>query len=113
MNFLEKIDMLMARNGDTVASLSRNAGIPYTTIDGLYKKGYTNTKLSTLLKLCDYFGVTLDYLVKESELAEMSLTAEEQQLVTLYRNATDAAREIAVETLQHHQKSAASDETAT
>ena len=38
MTFLEKLDALKARTGDNNASLARNSGVPYTTIDGLYKK---------------------------------------------------------------------------
>ena len=65
MNFLEKLSFLMKRNGENISTLSKNSGIPYTTIDGFYKKGYSNTKLSTLTALCDYYHVTLDYLVKD------------------------------------------------
>ena len=39
--------------------------MPYTTIDGFYKKGADNAKLSTLKKLCAYFGCTLDYLADD------------------------------------------------
>ena len=66
MNLLEKLDALKARTGDNNASLARNAGIPPTTIYGLYQKGYGNMKLSTLQAICDYFDVSLDYLAKDS-----------------------------------------------
>ena len=65
MTFLEKLDALKARTGDNNASLSRNSGIKYTTIDGLYKKGYSNMKLSTLIALSEYFHVSMDYLAKD------------------------------------------------
>ena len=66
MNLLEKLDALKKARGDTNASLARNAGIPVTTIYGLYQKGYENMKLSTLEALCDYYNVTLDYLAKDA-----------------------------------------------
>lgn len=66
MTFLEKLDALKRETGDNNASLARNANIPYTTIDGLYKKGYSNMKLSTIQTLSNYFGVPLDYLAKDS-----------------------------------------------
>ena len=65
MNFLEKLDALKATTGDSNASLSKKSGIPYTTIDGLYKKGYANMKLSTLIALSEYFHVSMDYLAKD------------------------------------------------
>ena len=67
MTLLEKLDALKAKTGDSNASLARNSGIPYTTIDGLYKKGYSNMKLSTLQALCDYFNVPIDYLAKDDD----------------------------------------------
>lgn len=46
-------------------TLSKACGIPYTTIDAFYKKGYENAKLSTLKKLAQYFDTTIDYLMRE------------------------------------------------
>ena len=65
MSFTDKLDMLMAKNKINKSILSREADIPYTTIDGFYKKGADNAKLSTLKKLCSYFGCTLDYLADD------------------------------------------------
>lgn len=62
MNLLEKLDLLMANKGINRSELSKLSGVPYTTIDGLYKKGYDNAKRSTLLKLSDFFGISLDAL---------------------------------------------------
>lgn len=63
MNFLEKLDFLMGRDGLNKSTLSQASEIPYTTIDGWYKKGYEGLKLPTLRKLAAYFGTTLDYWV--------------------------------------------------
>ena len=49
MNFLEKLDMLMAAQGLNKRKLSHLSGVPYTTIDGFYKRGYENAQLSNLL----------------------------------------------------------------
>lgn len=64
--FLEKLDLLMEQKGINKNILAKESGVPYTTIDGFYKKGYENAKLSTLKKLCLYFNVTLDYLMDDS-----------------------------------------------
>ena len=63
MSFLDKLDSLMAQHGLNNHSLSIQSGIPYTTIDGWYKKGYDNAKLSTIKKLAEFFNVPLDYFV--------------------------------------------------
>lgn len=61
MNFLEKLDFMINRYGLNKRSLSIKSGIPYTTIDAWYKKGYENLKLSTLRKLCSFFNTSLDF----------------------------------------------------
>lgn len=66
MNLLDRLDSLMEANGEKPADLAKNAGIPATTIYGLYNKGYKNAKITTIIKICDYYGVTLDYLIKGS-----------------------------------------------
>lgn len=63
MNFLEKLDLLMKEKGISKSVLSKESGIPYTTIDGFYKKGYENAKLSTIKKLSRYFNITMDELI--------------------------------------------------
>lgn len=65
MGLTDKLDLLMAERKINKAELARESGVPYTTIDGFYKKGSENAKLSTLKKLCSYFGCTLDYLADD------------------------------------------------
>lgn len=66
MNFLEKLDYLMGKKGLNKSKLSKLSGVPYTTIDGFYKKGYENTKISTIQKLAIALDVSVDYLVDDS-----------------------------------------------
>lgn len=65
MNMLEKLDYLMGHMGLNKHSLSENSGIPYSTISNFYKLGCDNMKISTLIKLSDYFNVPIDYLVSD------------------------------------------------
>ena len=55
--------------------LSKEAGIPYTTIAGFYTKGTDNIKLSTLKKLSAYLGCTIDYLADDSHGQPTTLAA--------------------------------------
>ena len=66
MGLTDKLDLLMKERNINKADLARESGVPYTTIDGFYKKGSENAKLSTLKKLCAYFNCTLDYLADDS-----------------------------------------------
>ena len=67
MDFLEKLDYLMKEKKLNKSKLSVLADVPYTTIVGLYTKGYENTKLTTIRKIASALGVTLDYLVGDDE----------------------------------------------
>ena len=66
MGLTDKLDLLMKDRNINKADLARESGVPYTTIDGFYKKGSENAKLSTLKKLCTYFNCTLDYLANDT-----------------------------------------------
>ena len=112
MTFLEKLSLLMTKNQLNKHTLAEQCGVPYTTIVGLYERGPDNARLSTLLKICDFFAVPLDYMVYEKyekpsdftpSIPVDAISAAEMHLIALYRNAEDTARQIAVEILEAHQ----------
>lgn len=65
MDFLEKLNLLMRRDNYNKNSLSKASGIPYTTIDNWYKRGYDNLQLPTVKKLCSFFDTSLDFWLKD------------------------------------------------
>jgi repressor LexA len=67
MKFTEKLDMLMQEMSMSRMGVAKGSGVPYTTIVNFYEKGTENIKLSTLRKLADFFGVSLDYLVDDEQ----------------------------------------------
>ena len=73
MGLTDKLDLLMKERNINKSILARESGIPYTTIDGFYKKGSENAKLSTLKKLCAYFECSLDFLA-DDEVDEEPMT---------------------------------------
>lgn len=77
MTFTEKLDKLMQERRINKSTLAKESGVPYTTIDGLYKKGSDNTKLSTLRKLSSYFNCSLDYLVDDEIENDADISAEQ------------------------------------
>lgn len=94
MNFLEKLNYLMAKNNLNKSTLSKACDIPYTTIDGWYKKGYEGLKLTTLRKLSGFFGTSLDFWASDDnvdlpiQLSNKKLFAGERdeiQLLSDYR----------------------------
>ncbi len=109
MNLLQKLTVLMDQNGDSVASLARKSGLPYTTVDGLFKKGFANARITTIERICDAYGVSMDYLIRDEiddphygMVTVDNLSTEEQELVFLYRRAEPTARSYAREMLSSH-----------
>lgn len=62
MNIADRLSLLMKETDINLSQLSKGANVPYTTLDGIFKKGCENIKLSTMIKLADYFDISLDYL---------------------------------------------------
>lgn len=113
LTFLEKLDYLMKKEHLNKRNVSQGSGIPYSTIDGFYKQGYKNIKLSTFRKLCDYFGVTMDSMARddvefpekyESVVKGIHMTNEERFLVTCYRKADTLDKELALRALHVREK---------
>ena len=103
MGLTDKLDMLMKERNINKAELARESGVPYTTIDGFYKKGTENAKLSTLKKICSYFNCSLDFLADDSVFIEQpytiaahkdgeNFTAEELEKIEEYKKLLIAAR---------------------
>ena len=71
MSFIDRLEYLMKKNGiKNKSELARVSDIPYTTIDGFYKKGSDNIKLSTLRKLSKCLHCSLDYLTEDSDIIQ-------------------------------------------
>lgn len=100
MTFLDRLDLLMATLGLNKSKLSQLSGVPYTTIDAFYKKGYQNAKISTLRKIAATLGVSLDYLiVDETEngkvLTVEPLPPEAMAVAAAYNRADEKSRRMA------------------
>ena len=99
MTFLEKLDILMEEQGINKNILSKESGIPYTTLDGFYKKGYDNAKLPTIKKLARYFNVTIDYLIlDDAQRYNENYPDDEKKLIDLYHMLNDEGQEILIDT---------------
>ncbi|MEF9839431.1 MAG: helix-turn-helix transcriptional regulator [Lachnospiraceae bacterium] len=86
MDFLEKLNYLMEQNNLNKSTLSKSCDIPYTTIDNWYKRGYEGLKLTTLRKLADYFGTSLDYWATEND----ELSPDTSEILRKVQNMSDS-----------------------
>lgn len=94
VGFLEKLNYLMERDNLNKSTLSKACNIPYTTIDGWYKKGYEGLKLTTLRKLAKFFGTSLDYWASEQTFDEVVVNNEVKELARQYGMLSKKDREL-------------------
>lgn len=101
MDFLDRLRKLMLQNGDSNnAVLARKSGIPYTTIDGIFKRGWEKAQISTIQRICDYYGVSLDYMVYGADkLSEVS-----QIIAAKYETLDDPGKELVAAVLETQAK---------
>jgi transcriptional regulator with XRE-family HTH domain len=88
MKFYERFNKLLKDNDISIGKISKEIGVPYTTLDAISKRQLTNIKLENVFKIAKYFGVTVEYLATGSEepiLESIKLNEEERDLITLWR----------------------------
>lgn len=93
MTFLEKLDMMMADMSINKRKLSQLSGVPYTTIDAFYKKGYENAKISTIRKIAHAFGCSLDYLIEDEGAQKNSTPSEDEVLLSMFHKLNEEGKE--------------------
>jgi transcriptional regulator with XRE-family HTH domain len=66
MKFAVKLRYLRSSNGYSMDSLSAHTGISRTVISDLENGKKSNPRRTEILKLCDCFHVTADYLIRDN-----------------------------------------------
>lgn len=72
MDFLTRLQRVMKMHGDSRHKLSKDSGIPYTTIERLFNNGWENARISTIQKICDHYGLSIDFMVYGANRASTS-----------------------------------------
>ncbi len=66
MELIHKLQILMKKNKiKNISQLSKETGIPYTTLKSIFDGDVNDIRLSTSRKLCDFFKITLDELLDD------------------------------------------------
>ena len=71
MDMMERVESLMRARRINRKELAKRSEIPYTTLCGAVHGKWKGMRISTLVKLADYFHVSLDWLVYGSEEVNM------------------------------------------
>ncbi len=79
MTILEKIDALRKERGWSINNLAMEAMLTQSTLNNLYTRK-TDPKFSTLLAICNAFGITLsEFFTEENKREETELIEKELQ----------------------------------
>ncbi len=63
MDIYDRITYQLKSQRKTRKSLCDETGIPYATLSSLFQRRSENMSMSTMTKIADFLGVTIDYLV--------------------------------------------------
>lgn len=84
-NFVVKrIKELSLRNDWTYYRLAKEVDIPYTTLMNTFKNN-TMPTISTLIRICDGFGITLSQFFMDDE-KQTTLTDEQAHLLNMFNS---------------------------
>ena len=90
---MNRIKQLRQGNGWLQADLAKKLQTSRQAI-GNYETGERSPDVETILKLCEIFGCSADYLLGRSALPSPDLSEEELELVLAFRRADDRSREM-------------------
>lgn len=74
MSISEKIQELMSKNKVSRYKLSKDTGIPYTTLTQILNERTKNPQIDSIRTIADYFGVPLDSVVSDFVINEEKAT---------------------------------------
>ena len=66
----KKLEELLCKNDTTAYRVAKETGL-YPTLFSDWKSGKSCPKADKIKKLADYFGVSIEYFLKEQEVREM------------------------------------------
>lgn len=75
MGLLENLDKLMKLKKLTRRQLAKEVGLPPSTISSWYYRGYENITLKVLLKLSSYFKISIEELVNDKPIQEITFSS--------------------------------------
>ena len=77
MNLLENLDRLMEHKKLNRTELAKEVGIAPSTINSWYSRGCENVTLKVLLKIANYFNITIEELVNGKSITEITFSTKD------------------------------------
>ena len=83
MKLLDNLDKLMELKKLTRRELAKEVGLPPSTINSWYNRGCENVTLKALLKISTYFSISIEELVNDHPVQEITFSSNEFTLSEL------------------------------
>lgn len=77
MDLLDNLDKLMKQKKLNRRQLAKEVGIPASTINSWYNRGYENATLKALAKVAAYFNISIEELVNSRPVREITFSSNE------------------------------------
>jgi transcriptional regulator with XRE-family HTH domain len=99
MTIIERIDELIKRSGKTPNAVLAACDLSHNSLTA-WKSGKAKPSLDAIIKLADYFNLTMDFIVgreqkempTEKEILYKNMTEEEIKLINVYRKLSPLAK---------------------
>ena len=87
----------------SLLAFSKVVGIPYPTLDSIFKRGLCNAGIGNVIKICRCLGISADGLANGEiipyENSQMHFTPDERELIRKYRALDERGKQAVDETL--------------
>jgi len=74
----ERLKNIIEEKGYSVMSLSRESGVPYTTIRSMIERNLTNASIDNVIKICRVLGIDVESLIDQRN----GVVAEKRQAIS-------------------------------
>ena len=94
MNIEEKLKSLVLSRYSSIREFSIALDMPYSTLDSIFKRGVDNASVSNIIRICEALSISADELAAGRIVSRQpsSLTADENELLRLFRLVNDEGR---------------------
>lgn len=100
MSFSQKVSKLLQENKMTKATLAKETGIPYTTLDSMLKRETDTRRLASVFRIARALGTSVEALVFDRE-EEQAVSEEEKRILELYSLLDARGRNTVLSILEH------------
>lgn len=87
---------LMKETGLSISETARQIGIPPSTITD-WRAGRTSPKADKLLKIANFYGVSIEYLLTGAETLNNGLLDDERKILSIYKKLNATGKKAAFE----------------